>query len=532
MYKINRDTISEIQSNSAPTTGIDVEVKPKIPKQLARKSTLSFINNILIMIFGFISLFFVKRYMGYEAVGMIAFATSFMAMFSIFGDMGFSVAHLKRVGEGYDVGRCNGTIISIKLLLTFIMGIAISSYLLIQKYIFNYEFESREMELILYVIVIQYLILNVSMAFRNIYTAKLEIARGQIPRLISRFLIMLMKVSIAIIGLSAIYLAYSELIGAVIIFALLILFFKGHALKRPNIEFIRLYASFAFPVLFIGFVATFAQSIDKVMLGYFVSSVEVGIYAVPQRITHSLLIISGVITNILFVAFSGHYANKRFDVIQRLSNDAEKYISMLILPFVIFVLIFAESILLIFGDDTTPSIPILQILVVAIYINATMKPYSVQIISTGHIRLGFKLASLTLLMNLSLNFIFIPQEVAGIILLGLGAKGAAIATLISLTVRGLIAKIFAYKITETRPNIRILLHFIAAVLTFIPIYLIHSHYPLHWSYTFVYLPIIICIFLGIMAIFREFTRKELEFYMNAIHPGRMKKYVVGELRGK
>ena len=125
-------------------------------RQIARKSTLAFTIHILWTICSFISLFFIKKYLGYEAVGMIAFATSFIAMFTILGDLGFGVSHLKRVGEGLDLGRCNGTIITIKLFLTMIMGTVVFSWLLIQKYIFNYEFESKTLEYLIYIFLIQY----------------------------------------------------------------------------------------------------------------------------------------------------------------------------------------------------------------------------------------------------------------------------------------------------------------------------------------------------------------------------------------
>ena len=501
-------------------------------RQLARKSTLSFINHIIMAIFSFISLVFVKRYMGYEAVGMIAFAVSLMTMFSIIGDMGFGVAHLKRVGEGLDIGRCNGTIITIKTLLTIVMGGVIFLYLFIQKHIFNYEFESNELKIVVYIIIINSLIQNIAMAFNNIFSARLEIAKGQIPRLVRRSIVMILKISFALVGFSVIYLAYAELIGVIVYLLLCILLFLGYPLKKPNKEFIKKYATFAIPVVFLGAVGKLAETVDKVMLGYFLGSYEVGIYSVPQRITQTLLLISTVITNILFVAFSSYYSKKNFSEIQRLSNNAEKYISTLVLPFVIILVVFAEPILLIFGDDTGPSVPILQIMAVAIYLMAIMNPYSVQVVSTGHIKIGFKLALLSLGLNLLLNSIFIPENIGGISLLGLGAKGAAIATMISFAIQGILARIVAYRITKTRPNNRILLHFIAAALTFTPIYLLYSTLHFEWIYLFGYFLLTFALFLLIMGLFREFTKKDFELYLNAVHPGKMKKYIVGELRNK
>ena len=67
--------------------------------QIPRKAVLSFSSNILITSFGLISLIFVKRYYGFEAVGMIAFSISYMALFSLISDLGLSVSHRKIVNE-------------------------------------------------------------------------------------------------------------------------------------------------------------------------------------------------------------------------------------------------------------------------------------------------------------------------------------------------------------------------------------------------------------------------------------------------
>ena len=75
-----------------------------------------------------------------------------------------------------------------RIILAMVAGI---SYLLIQKYIFHYVFDSRELEIIIYILIIQQLILNISTAFTNIFAAKLEIAKGQIPKVTKRFIVML-----------------------------------------------------------------------------------------------------------------------------------------------------------------------------------------------------------------------------------------------------------------------------------------------------------------------------------------------------
>ena len=96
---------------------------------------------------------------------------------------------------------------------------------------------------------------------------------------------------------------------------------------------------------------------------------------------------------------------------------------------------------------------------------------------------------------------------------------------------GFLGKVFAHKITKSRSNKRILIHVFAAGITTISVYLIHISFSFEWFYLFLYFPLTVGLFLGIMALFREFTSNDIEFYLNTIHPGKMKNYMVEEIRG-
>ena len=65
-------------------------------RQLARKSLLGSSSNLLISIFGFISMIFIKRYMGFGVVGMLAFALAYVHVYAVLADLGFAVSHLMR----------------------------------------------------------------------------------------------------------------------------------------------------------------------------------------------------------------------------------------------------------------------------------------------------------------------------------------------------------------------------------------------------------------------------------------------------
>src|SRR5512136_1955315 len=95
---------------------------------IARKSLFIVIAQFITRFLGWVGLVVLAKYWGDyapEALGVIGFATSFIGIFSIIGDLGFYQAHIKRISEGKDLGTCIGTYVTIKIILTFAMAITV-----------------------------------------------------------------------------------------------------------------------------------------------------------------------------------------------------------------------------------------------------------------------------------------------------------------------------------------------------------------------------------------------------------------------
>ena len=101
---------------------------------LAQRFSFAVIVRLLMQALGFVSLFFVARLMGAEALGLVAFATSYIALFQNFSDLGYGTAHIKRVSEGKDLGICNGTYFTVKIILTILMCTIVVLSIVIPKY--------------------------------------------------------------------------------------------------------------------------------------------------------------------------------------------------------------------------------------------------------------------------------------------------------------------------------------------------------------------------------------------------------------
>jgi O-antigen/teichoic acid export membrane protein len=92
---------------------------------IAKKSTLVVIQNLMGMIFGFITLKFVAMQLGTDAYGQMVIGFAVVSLFSFLAGLGFGSSHMKRISEGKDLGECIGTFIAIRLATTALMVLAV-----------------------------------------------------------------------------------------------------------------------------------------------------------------------------------------------------------------------------------------------------------------------------------------------------------------------------------------------------------------------------------------------------------------------
>ena len=206
---------------------------------------------------------------------------------------------------------------------------------------------------------------------------------------------------------------------------------------------------------------------------------------------------------------------------------------MLFFPIVGFISIFSKQIcLILLGPEFLLMSPeIFVILSVVMLIYAIGQPYSLQIPATNHIKLAAVLSVVTLGTNIVLNFIFIPEKILGIKVLGMGAVGAAYATLISAVLGTILNRIFAYKITKSKPNLTIFIHLFASLIMTLVLYLISNCFQeILWYHLPLFALIGGTLYFAVLIIMREFNMKELRYFLDISNPVQLKNYAKTEIK--
>jgi O-antigen/teichoic acid export membrane protein len=503
---------------------------------LARKSTLIMATNIIEAILAYVALFFIARYMGPEDYGIIGFAIGFVGLFALLCNLGFNEAHVKRISEGKDLGKCIGTFAAIKVGLVGLMSIAAISAVFFWKFVLNRGFESNNHEIAIFIIIGYFILERISTIFKSTYVAETKIAKAHIPIFVATVFRTGAIIFVAISGFGPIELALAYIFGHVFLFITNLLLFRNYTVKKPSKAYFNDYLAFAMPLIIVSASSTIMTNIDKVLIQLFWSAEEVGYYFASFRICGFIVLAGTSIGQILFPTISDYHSKKKFSRIKEIIFQSERYISLITFPMVFGISVLAEpSINILLSGSFNPAIPVFMILPFFALINALTIPYNSIFLGTNNPKLARNMILIMAFFNVLLNLILIPKDIQilGIKLFGLGATGAAIATVTSYTIGLIYCRIVAWKLVKIKFNSRILLHLFAASIMGIILYLIHKNEVisiLRW-YDLLGVGLLgLGIYIGILVILKEFTKKDLKFLFDTLNLKKMWKYIVKEIK--
>jgi O-antigen/teichoic acid export membrane protein len=487
-------------------------------------------------ILGYLALFFIYRYMGSESFGIVAFGLAYVGLFAFITDLGFNHAHIKRVSEGKDLKKCIGTFFVIKLVLIGIMvGIVLVS-IFFWKIILGRGFEYPEHEAVIYLSIIYYVILSLSAVPLSTYSARRETAKQQLPGFLEPIVRAPLAIVIAIGSLGVFALTGAYVIGVLALLIVAFILFRGYPFGRFDSETFRSYFKFAIPIAVSSSIIVISANVDKVMLQLFWGSRFVGYYYGVQRLTAILTLISMAVTMLLYPTLSEHHGKKDYNRIRKLTLAAERYVSLIVIPCAVLLILFARPFLnIIEADLATNAYTTLRIMSIYSLIFCFYMIFINQIMAIDKPRLSAKIGITIAVINIFLNIILIPKDIKslGIDLFGLGADGAALATAISAGCGLVLCKIYTKKLTGTKLNPRIFIHVGAGLIMGGILYYISTLVPIvRWWEVGLAGLLGMGIYIAILVALREFKKDDFKLFLEMINPKHMGQYVISELRNK
>ncbi len=398
-------------------------------------SSWAFVLKIVGLAAGYISTLIISNYFGPRTVGLFNLSFTFISIITLFSLMGFATAILRFTGEFQD-DFAQQIILKKMVVLSFTVSLVmVFIFAVSADYISVKFFHDRKLKNFIYVML-------AGAPFAIVAAILLEFIRGL--RLIrvsetirnSQFVFNLIFILLLVFTIK-----YGELtpaianVGAVILMFLIALIYVLNKLKQQRFKkstpvSYRKILSVSSPMLITASMFTVMTLTDKLMLGFFMTPYEVGIYAVALKLAMLTSISLTAINTIVAPKFSELYWSQKLEDLRKVIRFSSKIIFFSSVPILIIFFLFSHQILSLFGKEFVQGAAALMILSAGQFINAFSGSVGYFLDMTGNHIAYRNIAIIASMTNIFLNFLLIPK---------FGYNGAAIATAFSMALLNIVA---------------------------------------------------------------------------------------------
>jgi len=186
------------------------------------------------------------------------------------------------------------------------------------------------------------------------------------------------------------------------------------------------------------------QSIDIIILSIYEGFDQIAYYSVSVKLAMVTTLALMSVNIVIAPRIAEIYEKQNLQDMQQLIKHSTRIIFFISLFVLSILFVFSQEILSLFGPDYIKANQALLFLLAAQFFNAVSGPGAIYLNMTGRQKTLNKILILGLIINISLNFYFIPVE---------GINGAAKATLASLIIWNAITTLIVY----SKDNIKIFL---------------------------------------------------------------------------
>lgn len=199
------------------------------------------------------------------------------------------------------------------------------------------------------------------------------------------------------------------------------------------------------PLAFITSLQLVNNYADLIIIGYFRTDEEVGIYRAATQIGFLVLFALQAINQILQPYIASYYYAEKIEKLKEIVKKAALF-NFIAASSVLFLLVFFGKYILsfLFGNEFESGYAPLIILSLGFWLKSLSGPAAQLLKMTGHEFMALKVLFISIFINIIMNLILVPD---------FGMEGAAFATAVSLAVWHFLLKILCSKYLEIDPSI-------------------------------------------------------------------------------
>jgi len=436
-------------------------------EKIVKGSFVIFILGIVTTIIGYLLRLYLARNLTVADFGLFYATLSFISLFWVFKDFGIGSAIAKYIPEFYVKEKFSfikTTIMSIFLVQIAISIIIFALIFVFSDYISVSFFHNINAKPILQILSIE--ILVATTIIRPVLQGLQKIhayALVELVRIVSVFAFVFFLIYYGTAGIALSYLFASIIVQ--IIFLAYIFRITGKMKGRTKIIFDKKLFSFGF-FIFIGGLAGFLVAYtDTLVLTFFRTANEVGLYQVAMPTSQLLWFFAGSLTIVLYPIMAEIWAKNHKDLLAVGISFLVKFSMIFMMPFVLIIIAFPDIVInLIFGPRYISASLSLQILGIGAIFYTLMTILSTAINAIGRPDINMKIIWIIAIFNLIGNLIFVPL---------LGIIGASIISTLSFFLGFLILALYTKKhITVSIPWSSLMGAFLSGIAALLVIYII------------------------------------------------------------
>ncbi len=201
--------------------------------------------------------------------------------------------------------------------------------------------------------------------------------------------------------------------------------------------------AFSWPLIFVGIAGMVMGFMDTLMLGYFCSAYEVGIYNAALPTAMLIRMPSLALASIFMPVITELYAREKYDDLKETYSAVTKWVLSLAFPAFLLMALFSNDIIkILFGAEYIIGAEALAILAFGFLMSTVLARASAIVSALGRTKITMGCYLTGAVTNFCLNLYLIPI---------FGINGAAMATATSSVFLGVLYFIFAYRISKMQP---------------------------------------------------------------------------------
>mgnify|MGYP001121887871 CR=1 FL=1 len=392
---------------------------------IRRQSLISLGNLVGLTVIGYIATMYFAHVLGPAILGSYYLFLSYYAIFSLIGDGGFGGAVTKRISEGKEPDEYFSAFIVLRIIL---LTVTLTALFILIPWL--QDFSASGLFPWLVIALIAGTIAGI--AYAGVYGLA-QVGVVQISELLNTIVKIIVQIIVTILGYTAAGLAGGFIAGIITGF---IINFHYLSLKLVKFgkEHLKSLLSFSFWIFLTSSGFTIFATADTILIGYFLSNADVGIYRIAYQLTGVALFVATALTTALYPRMSRWHSEGDISSISSALTRAFSFSLIIAIPVVIGGIILGDKLLYyLYGADFEAGTSALMILLLVQIATIFVTIQITCLNSIDQPKSSFIATVLSASSNIVLNIILIPL---------IGIAGAALATLISVSMNAVLSYLF------------------------------------------------------------------------------------------